>query len=112
VAAPLAVGTTLALSAAFFAVTAHVAASYLLDDPPAGAALVVGAALAAAAVGARLAALPTAATVALMLVIDAFAFAAVYDRDLRGTALLVVGHVVVSVVLGFALRNLAVLLSG
>lgn len=104
--APLAVGGTLLVAAAFYAATAHVAAAWVLDDQPLRDALLVGPAPAIVVTGGNVATLPVPLVVAAALLVDAFAAATVYDLDARRTALFTAAHLVVSVALGLALLGL------
>lgn len=106
---PVAFVGTFLLGWAFFAFTAHVAASFFLPDPAWQRALLVG--LAPAAVSMALIRFPPAVIVALGLAADAVAVHSVYEVRYRTTAGMVVVHYAATVALVLVLANLVALLS-
>lgn len=110
-ASPVTVATSLAVLAAFFAATLHVAASYLLPDPAVRDALLVGPVTAAAVAGLQLADQAGPVILAGGAAADLLAIGVVYDVSPWRSAALTALHVVLSVVVGLALRNLVVLVT-
>jgi len=107
---PLAVLGTVVLAAAFYAVTVHVAARFVLGEVPLRPALGVGVVL--AVVSFLLRSHGVALVAGASLLVDAAAIKSLYALDWRPTAWVTLAHFAVSVVLGYALVNLVGLLVG
>jgi len=107
---PTTIAVTLALSATFFTVTAHIAARNVLGDVRAAKALVVGAAF--AAIGFVFAALqwPIPVGIALALAADFSVFRTLYRQSNRVAAYITLIHVVVSIILGVIVFGLLALI--
>lgn len=105
---PLAVLGTFLLATGFYALTAHVAARYVLGSVPVGPAVGVGVVLAIVALVLR--SLGPAPVIAASLTADVAAIRALYGLDWRPTAAVAVVHYTVSAILGITLFNLVRLL--
>lgn len=105
---PTAVAGTFLLTAFFYALTAHVAARYVLGSvsvlPAAGVGVVL------AAVSLLLGPFGPAPVIAISLAVDVAAIKGFYELDWRDTALVTLVHYAVSVILGITLFNLVRLL--
>jgi len=106
---PIAFLGTFLVAAAFYAITLHVAARYVLGDVPIERALLVGPVLAVAAI--LLQRYGPAVVIAATLALDAFAISAVYRLSWRSTTLVAVVHYTVAVIAGITVFNLVALLS-
>ena len=106
---PFAYAGTVLLTAAFYTLTAHIAARYVIGGTAVTRAGAVGVGLAVVSVALR----PYGAVVVVpaSILADAVLLRAAYREPPRTTALLVVGHLAASVVLGVALLNLIGLLA-
>lgn len=105
---PLAVLGTFLLTGAFYALTAHIAARYVLGDVPVKPALGVGLVLAVVALLLR--SFGPAPVIAVSLAIDVGAIKSLYRRNWRHTLLVAVAHYTVSAILGITLYNVVRLL--
>lgn len=101
---PLAYAGTFLLATAFYALTVHLAARYVLGDVPLRRALAVGTVPAATTL--LLQQYGPAASIAVAVVADALAIHAVYRIRVSLTAAVTVIHYTVSVLLGLTLFNL------
>ena len=95
---------TFLLAASFYAVTAHIAARYVLGDVPVRRAVLVG--VVPAAVGLALQQYGPATVIAVSVVADYIAIRYVYRLSLRMAAGVSVVHYTVSAILGITLFNL------
>jgi hypothetical protein len=105
---PTAVVGTFLVTAAFYALTAHVAARYVLGDVPVARAGAVGVVL--AVVSFLLQRRSAAVVIAVTVPVDFFLIRTLYRTDNRTTALITVVHYTVFVLLGLVVVNLVVLL--
>jgi len=106
---PTAVVGTFLVTAAVYALTLHVAARYVLGDVDAKRAVPLGLVLAALAFAGQRNA--PAVVLGASLLVDYVGVKVLYDRSHRLTALIVVVHVTVAIILGLVLSYLVVLLS-
>ena len=106
---PLAVAGTFLLAAAFYALTAHLAARYVLGTVPVLPAVGVGVALAAVALALR--PVGPAPVIAVSLAVDAVAIKLLYGLAWRRTAMVALAHYGLAAILGITLFNLARLLA-
>ncbi len=106
---PTAVAGTFLLTAAVYALTLHIAARYVLGDVDAKRAVPLGFVLAALAFAGQRNA--PAIVLGASLLVDYVGIKVLYDRSHRLTALIVVVHVTVAIILGLVLSYLVVLLS-
>lgn len=106
---PIAVAGTFLLAALFYAITAHLAARYVIGSVPVVPAIGVGIVLAAVAFLLR--SFGPAPVIAASLTIDLVAIKRFYDLDWRPTMLVTVAHYALSAILGITLFNLARLLA-
>ena len=106
---PLAVLGTFLVAAGFYALTAHLAARYVLGTVPVRPALGVGVVLAAVALALR--SFGPAPVIAASLAADVAAIKGLYRLAWRQTALVAVVHYTVSAILGITLFNLVRLLA-
>ena len=104
----VAVAGTFLLAATFYALTAHVAARWVLGSVPFGPAVGVGVALAAVAFLLRAAG--PAPVIAVSLAVDAAAIRGLYGLDWRPTAMVALAHYTVAAIVGLTLFNLVRLL--
>ncbi len=106
---PLAVAGTFLLATAFYALTAHVAARYVLGEVPVPPAVGVGVVLAALSLLLR--AYGPAVVIATSLAVDVAAIRTLYGLGWRPTAAVALVHYAVSAILGLTLFNLVRLLA-
>jgi len=106
---PLAYLVTFLLGALFYALTAHIAARYVLGDVPYRRALLVG--VVPAAVTTLLSAAPIPVIIVASFLADLVAIRQVYRLRTRLAALIAVVHYTVTILLAFTLRGLVELLS-
>lgn len=106
---PLAVAGTFLLALTFYALTAHVAARWVLGSVPFGPAVGVGVALAAVAFLLR--DVGPAPVIVVSLAVDAAAIRVLYDLEPRETAMVALAHYAVAAILGITLFNLVRLLA-
>lgn len=106
---PLAVLGTLLLAAGFYALTAHIAARYVLGAAPVLPAIGVGVVLAVVALLLR--SFGPAPVIAASLAADVAAIKTLYRLDWRPTAVVALVHYTVSAILGITLFNLVRLLA-
>jgi hypothetical protein len=106
---PLAVVGTFLLATAFYALTAHIAARYVLGSVPIRPAAGVGVVLAGVALVLR--SFGPATVIAVSLAADVAAINRLYGVDWRPTLLVAVVHYTVSALLGLTLFNLLRLLA-
>ncbi|USZ67121.1 hypothetical protein NGM10_10305 [Halorussus salilacus] len=102
------IGTFL-IAVLFYAVTAHIAARYVLGSVPIGRALAVG--VVPAVVSFALQAYHPIYVIPLAAGADFFAIRAVYRLRYRTTGLVALAHYTVSAILGITIYNLVALLS-
>lgn len=105
---PTAVVGTFLLAALFYALTAHLAARYVLGSVPVLPAVGVGLVLAAVALLLR--SFGPAPVIVASLAVDVAAIKTFYGLEWRDTALVTVGHYTLSALIGVGLFNLVRLL--
>lgn len=105
---PTAVVGTFLLAALFYALTAHLAARYVLGSVPVLPAAGVGLVLASVALLLR--SFGPAPVIVVSLAVDVAAIKTFYGLEWRDTALVAVGHYTVSALIGVGLFNLVQLL--
>lgn len=106
---PQAVVGTFLVATGFYALTAHLAARYVLGDVPILPAVGVGVVLAVVALLLR--SVGPAPVIAVSLAADVVAIKQFYRLDWRPTALVALAHYTVSAILGITLFNLVRLLA-
>jgi hypothetical protein len=106
---PLAVLGTFLLAASFYALTAHIAARYVLGEVSGRPAIGVGAVLAVVAL--LLQSFGPAPVIAASLTADVVAIKTLYRLGWRSTTLVALVHYTVSAILGITLFNLVRLLA-